>query len=109
MKSPFESKIPAHIQRSLSSLSDGDPQPALSRPCNSRGHRVSADRANSLAALTHGDCDMGVSLAKARRVSSIPAHRFRNVHADISAGCGSDLQIGASFFQSPLDGRCVHH
>ena len=73
MKSPFESKIPAHIQRSLSSPSGGDPQPALPRPCNARGYRVSSGHANSLAALTHGNGDMGFSLEKAPRAGSIPA------------------------------------
>ena len=109
MKSPFESKIPAHIQRSLSLPSDGDPQPALPRPCNMRGHRTSSARAKSLATLTHENGDMGSPLEKTRNMSSFLANRCRNGSLEADTRRRLDLQIGTSVFQSPLDGRCVHH
>lgn len=109
MKSPFESKIPAHIQRSLSSPSDGAPQPALLRPGNRCGHRASSAGADSLAALTHENAEKGLPLEKARKMSSIPAYRCRDGSLKLDSARRLDHHFNTSLFQSPLDGRCVRH
>ena len=102
VQSPFEHKIPAHIQRSLSSPTD--PQLATSRPCTMRGDKAPFGRVISLAALNRANSDMGLPLERARKMSSIPANRFRDVQVDSAHRQAFQMDIG--LYQSPLDGRC---
>ena len=107
VQSPFETKIPAHVQRSLSSPTD--PQLGVSQPCTMRGHRAPVSRTSSLAALMADTSDTGLPLERVRNMNSIPAKRFRDVHLQVDSGRRQAPQIEVGFYQSPLEGRCVHH
>ena len=107
MTSPFENKIPTHIQRSLSSPTD--PQPAMLQHSKAARHRASADQPRSLMVLTNRNSDLEVPLQRGCKASSIPANRFRDVHLEFDSGCMNSLQFSSGFYQSPVDGRRVHH
>ena len=74
-----------------------------------RRHRAPISRTSSLAALMADTSDTGLPLERVRKMNSIPDKRFRNVHLQVDSGRRQAPQIDVGFYQSPLDGRCVHH